>query len=93
MWENPSRGAPHRLRKQTLQRDNNQCVNCGSTERLEVDHIINVARGGTHNLNNLQTLCHHCHKTKTAKESAHARQQRTQRAKMAIQPHPGLLAN
>ena len=75
MWENPSRGAPHRLRKQTLQRDGNRCVQCGSAERLEVDHILNVARGGTHRLDNLQTLCHHCHKAKTARESGAWRKQ------------------
>lgn len=69
MWENPSGGAPHKQRQQALKRDHYQCVKCGNTENLEVDHIKNVASGGGHNLNNLQTLCHHCHKTKTTKES------------------------
>nr|DAL13448.1 MAG TPA_asm: HNH endonuclease [Caudoviricetes sp.] len=69
MWENPSGGAPYKQRQQALKRDHHQCVKCGSAERLEVDHIKNVASGGGHNLDNLQTLCHHCHKTKTARES------------------------
>ena len=69
MWDNPSRGAPHHLRKAVRTRDGHQCVQCGSTEHLEVDHILNVARGGTHNLDNLQTLCADCHAAKTAKES------------------------
>lgn len=68
-WTNPSKGAPYQQRKAALQRDNNKCVKCGNTEHLEVDHILNVARGGTHNLDNLQTLCHHCHHTKTQWES------------------------
>ena len=79
-------------RKRILARDGHECAQCGSTERLEVDHINNQ-RGPHYNRDeNLQVLCAQCHKAKTAKESAHARRQRSQRAKMAVQPHPGLLA-
>lgn len=70
MWTNGNRThVTTATRKRILARDRHQCVQCGSTERLEVDHILNVARGGTHDLDNLQTLCADCHATKTAKES------------------------
>ncbi|MCO6436913.1 MAG: HNH endonuclease [Phycisphaerae bacterium] len=32
-----------------------------------VDHIVPLARGGTHNESNLQTLCASCHSKKTVK--------------------------
>ncbi len=41
-------------------RDNYQCVKCGDTEDLEIDHIYPISKGGKSDLNNLQTLCHHC---------------------------------
>lgn len=49
-----------RLRFKILQRDNFTCTKCGRTPpyvRLEVDHIIPLATGGTNNAKNLQTLC------------------------------------
>jgi 5-methylcytosine-specific restriction protein A len=36
---------------------------------LELDHIVNVAQGGTDDEKNLQSLCVPCHKKKTSKES------------------------
>jgi len=35
----------------------------------EVDHIVPLARGGTHDLANLQPLCKSCHSKKTMRES------------------------
>lgn len=46
-------------------RDNYQCVLCGATENLETDHIIELSRGGSNDLDNLQTLCETCHDKKT----------------------------
>ena len=42
------------------------CDLCGETESLEVDHIIRVKDGGSHDKDNLQLLCHNCHVTKDA---------------------------
>lgn len=56
-------------RRRILSRDGHQCVQCGSAERLEVDHILNVAQGGRDNLDNLQTLCAACHREKTRHEA------------------------
>lgn len=41
-------------------RDGGSCVWCGSTERLHVDHVHPVRRGGSNALGNLQTLCGPC---------------------------------
>lgn len=35
----------------------------------EVDHIIRLHDGGTHDKKNLQSLCHDCHAKKTAAEA------------------------
>lgn len=90
MWANPSRGAPHHLRKAARTRDGNQCVKCGSTERLEVDHVLNIAHGGTHNLDNLQTLCAACHREKSQEEARQARAVKRARRRLPVAPHPGV---
>lgn len=41
--------------------DGHQCANCGSTEGLQVHHIVPVSNGGTPNISNLRTLCATCH--------------------------------
>lgn len=43
----------------------NACLNCGDLA-TEIDHIIEVANGGTDDIENLQPLCSTCHKTKTS---------------------------
>ena len=51
------------LRFQVLQRDNFTCQYCGASgpeARLEVDHRIPRARGGTDALANLTTACWNC---------------------------------
>ena len=40
---------------------------------VDVDHIVNLAAGGNHDLNNLRLLCTWHHKRKTAQEAADAR--------------------
>lgn len=59
-----------KLKDEILARDNYTCQACGRVGgQLELDHIINVAQGGTENKDNLQILCQSCHKTKTQNES------------------------
>jgi hypothetical protein len=48
------------VKEQVKQRDGNQCVACGATKYLQVDHIISVYGGGTNDIDNLQTLCKVC---------------------------------
>ena len=55
-------GAWHKARARALNRDDNQCQWCGSTQDLEVHHIQELSEGGSaFDLQNLLTLCKNCH--------------------------------
>lgn len=43
------------------------CVACGSTENIEIDHVIPISRGGLHSVGNLQPLCMRCNRSKLNK--------------------------
>ena len=47
------------------QRDEGKCVQCCSRERLEYDHIIPVAKGGSNTARNIQLLCEPCNRAKS----------------------------
>ena len=44
-----------------------QCLCCGDTKNLTIDHIIPVNKGGENILSNLQTLCKSCNSRKSDK--------------------------
>lgn len=54
--------------KKQLLKEAPYCVVCGSTENLELDHILTVSIGGSDDISNLQLLCHKCHCEKTRQE-------------------------
>lgn len=60
----PTRYIPDKVRAQVFARDLNRCVKCGSTEKLEIDHIVPVSKGGHGVLENLQLLCCRCNRRK-----------------------------
>lgn len=60
----PTRYIPDDVRAAVLTRDGSKCVKCGKTEKLEIDHIIPVSKGGKGVLENLQTLCVSCNRSK-----------------------------
>lgn len=64
----PGRGtkADDELRLATFERDGFACVQCGSTENLERDHVVPVAADGPNTLENSQTLCRSCNRRKGA---------------------------
>lgn len=71
-----------RIRAAIIARDGYQCVQCGRSGLLEVDHIIPRHKGGAiYDPANLQSLCsgpYGCHARKTAAElgNTDARQRR-----------------
>ena len=77
------------IRREIIERDNHVCKICGATHSkreldewrkwhrycgCEVDHIKEVADGGTDDRTNLRVLCHGCHVAKT-KDEAYKRRQ------------------
>ena len=60
-----------KLRKDCLERDNHQCVQCGvkdTKKNLYCDHKIPYRVCKEHKLSNLQMLCGSCHSKKTARD-------------------------
>lgn len=58
-----------KLRFYILSRDCFACVLCGAAPpdaKLEIDHIMPIAKGGTNDKSNLQTLCFECNRGKGA---------------------------
>jgi len=48
-------------------RDSGKCVECGTKEKLEYDHIIPLSKGGSNTARNIQLLCEKCNRQKGAK--------------------------
>ena len=55
---------PESVRLFVWQRDEGKCVKCGSREKLEFDHIIPFADGGSNTERNIQLLCEQCNRQK-----------------------------
>ena len=55
------------IRDKVWRRDERKCVECGSKEDLELDHIKPVSRGGKSTYRNLQLLCESCNRSKGSK--------------------------
>lgn len=76
-------------RKAVLDRDGWQCRIRGprcTHWASEVDHIIELANGGSDHPGNIQAACTPCHKAKTQQAAQAARAKRKEEPK-----HPGLL--
>jgi hypothetical protein len=52
------------VRREVFQRCGAICIDCGSRERLTLDHIIPVVEGGLDEISNIQVLCLSCNSSK-----------------------------
>lgn len=48
---------------------NGVCLSCGSDGKLELDHVLPLAKGGTHSIENFQILCRSCNARKATKST------------------------
>ena len=58
------------LKNKVKARDGHKCAICGSTRKLEVDHIRALMNGGSNDMSNLATLCDDCHTKKTRMDNS-----------------------
>lgn len=57
-----------KVRATVFIRDSGECVYCGSSEKVTIDHVLPQSRGGTNDPNNLVTACSSCNFKKGDKE-------------------------
>jgi len=62
-----SRSISEDTKNQVWNRDKGKCVQCGSNEKLEFDHIIPFSKGGANTKRNIQLLCEPCNRRKSDK--------------------------
>ena len=65
--EKRTRRISQRVKDLVWNRDNGKCIECGSNENLEFDHIIPHSKGGANTYRNLQLLCERCNRVKSDK--------------------------
>ncbi len=62
-----SRHISQSVKDKVWNRDGGRCVECGSNEDIEFDHIIPHSKGGANTYRNIQLLCEPCNRSKSAK--------------------------
>ncbi|MBL8821491.1 MAG: HNH endonuclease [Planctomycetia bacterium] len=62
-----SRNIPNKVRMEVWQRDRGVCVECGSNQHLEYDHVIPHSKGGSNTARNIRLLCQNCNRSKSNK--------------------------
>lgn len=55
------------LRKEIRRLYHSACIYCGATERITLDHLIPLSRGGDHTIGNLAPACRSCNARKGTK--------------------------
>lgn len=79
-----------------LQRQNFQCVACGTSleTKRHLDHIVSLSRGGSNDISNLQWLCPSCNARSTIKTRSYGLAKRaclSRGANMAIDPEKHII--
>lgn len=59
------RKIPQQVKNKVWNRDGGRCIECGSNEKLEFDHIIPFSKGGADTYRNIQLLCEPCNRRKS----------------------------
>ena len=62
-----NRHISQKVKNQVWNRDKGKCIECGSNEKLEFDHIIPFSKGGSNTYRNIQLLCESCNRIKSNK--------------------------
>ena len=62
-----SRHVSATTRVELLKKAEHKCQACGSTEKLEVDHVLPISKGGDGRIENLQILCRSCNRKKRSR--------------------------
>ena len=62
--EKRSRHISSQVRREVWRRDFGRCVECGSRDKLEYDHIIPFSKGGSNTARNIELLCENCNRKK-----------------------------
>jgi 5-methylcytosine-specific restriction endonuclease McrA len=60
----PREPIPEQVRHEVWRRDQGRCVDCGSRERLEFDHIVPWSEGGSNTARNIELRCETCNRIK-----------------------------
>lgn len=63
----PDHQRPHiplAIRREVMGRDGYQCLDCGATDRLSLDHVVPYSHGGPDTVENLRVLCQPCNSRK-----------------------------
>ena len=63
--DNKRQPIPDDVKLYVWNRDSGKCVQCGSNENLEYDHILPFAKGGSNTERNIQLLCEKCNRSKS----------------------------
>lgn len=59
--ERERKSIPPSIRDKVLERDDHQCVKCGTDEELTLHHIIPRSQGGMDAMSNYAMVCDDCH--------------------------------
>lgn len=58
---------PTSVRVKVWERDEGRCMKCGSRQKIHIDHIIPISKGGSDTVENLELLCQVCNLAKGAR--------------------------
>jgi 5-methylcytosine-specific restriction endonuclease McrA len=62
--ERPREPIPEHVRAEVWRRDQGRCVDCGSREQLEFDHVVPWSEGGSNTARNIELRCESCNRAK-----------------------------